>query len=154
MYHNNPNLKKNKALHLIWQQEETICIFQAIKQARNFSNTQSNINTSHYWNHICNQPVCISCDVRASKWKPVMYNDAMYDPEEDPYNLLSTTSPVVLQTLHTNVHLCPEFMQNSNWGFAGPSANGRCQPCLKHLNSNRNCDWTPYKDQEVPKHIQ
>ena len=53
-----------------------------------------------------------------------------------------------------NVHLCLEYMNESNWDFAGPSANGRCQPSPKHFDSNRTHDWNLYNDQEVPKCIQ
>ena len=70
----------------------TLSSKHAIKQSRNFSNTQSDINASHYWNHMHNQLVCISCNVKASEWKPGLYNNAMYDPVEDPYN-----SPLPLQ---------------------------------------------------------
>ena len=107
-----------------------------------------------YWSHIMHkQLVCIGCNIKASKWKPGAYSDAMYDPKKDPYN-----SPLPLQWYFKpstpNVHLCPECMHDSNWDFIRPSANGRCQPCPKHFDSNRNHDWHLYKDQEVPKCIQ
>ena len=143
MYYNNPDLKKNKALHPIQKQEENI-IIQAIKQSRNFSNTQSDINASHYWNHMCNQLVCSSCNIKASKWKPGMYNDALYNSSLPLQWYFKPSTP-------NHVHLCPECMHDSNWDFVGPSANGRCQPHPKHFNLNRNHDWNLYKDQEVPK---
>ena len=52
MYCNIPNIEKNKALHPIPRQEESI-VTQAIKQSRNFSNTQSDINGTTCANNLC-----------------------------------------------------------------------------------------------------
>ena len=82
-----------------------------------------------------------------------MYKNATYDPEEDPYN-----SPLSLQWYFKpstpNIHLCPEFMNDNNWDFVRPSANGSCQAHPKHFDSNTKCIGNPYKDLEVLKHIQ
>ena len=64
--------------------------------------------------HMHKKHVCISCNIKASKQKPGMYNDTMYNPEEDPYN-----SPLPLQWYlkpsTPNIHLCPECMHDSNY---------------------------------------
>ena len=141
MHCNNPDLKKNKAFHLIQKQEENIIIQAAIKQSRNFSNKQSDINTSHYWNPMHKQLMCISCNAKASKWKLVYATTLvpLYDPMDDPYN-----SPLPLwwyfKPSTPNIHLCPECMHDSNWDIVGLSANGSCQPHPKHFDSNRNFD--------------
>ena len=51
-----------------------------MKKSWELLNTQLDINASHYWNHMCKKLMCINGNI---KWKPGMYNDATYDPEDD-----------------------------------------------------------------------